>query len=159
MTDIEQRLIDLERRVAMLEVGSKSQSSSATAPLPRAKGLIATEVRNKRYDPENSALGKYEDHIWFDCYYTLSSESKATRAVKGVLEFGDLFGEIRFRLNTTLNIPLEPGRVIAQEGIGFNYNQFMEEHQWMLGTELKDMTVNFKVMNVIFLDGTSEAFA
>tara|TARA_R110000796_G_scaffold226185_1_gene342682 strand:+ start:1772 stop:1879 length:108 start_codon:yes stop_codon:yes gene_type:complete len=35
----------------------------------------------------------------------------------------------------------------------------MEEHQWMLGTDLKDMKVSFKVLNVIFSDGTSEALS
>ncbi|MGV2930743.1 hypothetical protein ACE3G8_06590 [Vreelandella venusta] len=159
MTDVEKRIAELERRVEILEATRSSESSGTSAPPPTAKALIAVEVKNKRYDPENSALGKYEDHIWFDCYYTLSADSKPTRAVKGVLEFGDLFGEVKFRLNTTLNMPLNPSNTTAQEGIGFNYNQFMEEHQWMLGTALNDMTVNFRVLNAIYEDGSSESFA
>lgn len=159
MTDIEHRLEDLERRISRLESGDSTQNKSAVTPTSSTEELISVEVKNKRYDPENSALGKFEDHIWFDCHYTLSVTSKPTRAVKGLLEFSDLFGEVNFRINITLNDPLEPGKRIIQEGIGFNYNQFIEEHQWILGTDLKDMKVSFKVLHAIFSDGTSEAFA
>ncbi len=159
MTDTEQRLAELERRVAILEAMNQPAGGKAIAPKAPTTGLITVDVRNKQYAPENTALGKYEEHIWFDCYYTLSLDSKPTRAVKGRLEFCDLFGEVKFALNTTLNAPLYPGKVTSHEGIGFTYNQFMNEHQWMLVTELKDMTINFKVLNVIFSDGSSEAFA
>ncbi|KPC30075.1 Unknown protein sequence [Pseudomonas syringae pv. cilantro] len=46
-----------------------------------------------------------------------------------------------------------------QRGIGFSYNQFIGEHQWMLITETKDMTYAFKVSNVIYADETTEVFS
>lgn len=85
--------------------------------------------------------------------------NKPTRAVKGLLEFTDLFGEVKFRIGLTLNERLEPGRPFTQRGIGFEYNQFMAEHQWMRGTDKADMKVLFRVTNILYADGTAETFA
>lgn len=160
MSSVEERLAQLELRVAQLEghrqvPDSPSPEPNASAPLGR---LVSVTITNKRYDPANSDLGTYEDHIWFDCAYTLAAESVPTRAVKGTLEFADLFGEIRFRLNTTLNEPLMPKVPLRQPGIGFTYNQFIAEHQWMLVTKLDDMKCSFRVFEALYSDGTSRAF-
>lgn len=164
MKSIEERLVDIEQRLALLEAGSKVVAPAATeqSEVPRvgmtAGQLIRLVVSNKRYAPSNPSLGTYEDHIWFDCSYTLSTDSKPTRAVKGLLEFADLFGDVQFRLNATLNEPLSPGRTLDQPGIGFAYNQFMGEHQWMMVTALTDMKVSFRPMSILFSDGKSESF-
>jgi hypothetical protein len=157
MSDVEQRLADLERRMSALE-GLGRQGISQPGTVAASHKLLAVEIRNKRADPQDTSHGKYEDHILFDCYYTLSSASKRTRAVKGVLEFADLFGEVIFRLNATLNFALEPGKTVAQEGVGFTFNEFLPEHQWMLATDIKDMVVNIRVLSAIYADGTSENF-
>ena len=162
MKSIEERLTEIEQRLAALE--SKSDglgprpADRPTAPpaADPASPLIALRVANKRYAPSNPSAGSYEDHIWFDCTYTLSVSSRPTRAVKGLLEFADLFGDVQFRLNVTLTDPLLPGRASDHAGIGFTYNQFMAEHQWMMVTKLTDMKVSFRPMNVIYADGTSE---
>lgn len=133
-------------------------SHGLNAPVP-SDSLVSVRVVNKRFDPSNSDLGTYEDHIWFDCTYTLAAESVPTRAVKGTLEFADLFGEVRFRLNTTLNEPLMPTMPLNQPGIGFTYNQFIAEHQWMLVTKLDDMKCNFRVFEALFSDGTSRTYS
>jgi hypothetical protein len=163
MSNLEARLADIERRLAALEARDRVEprpvgSQSPEQP-PRKEPLVKLSVSNKRFDPANPALDSYEDHIWFDCIYILSKKSKPTRAIKGVLEFADLFGEVQLRLNTTLNQPLSPGKTVTQPGTGFAYNQFMSEHQWMLATSLADMKCSFKVLNVIYSDGTSESFA
>lgn len=160
MTDLEKRLTELERRVALLET---QHASAAPADLPQElppppalPGPLKVAVSNKRFDPANPGLGTYDDHIWFDCVYTLAPHVKATRAIKGTLEFADLFGEVRFRLQSTLNTSLSPGASTREDGIGFSYNQFMTEHQWMLATALKDMRCTFNVQSLLYVDGTSE---
>lgn len=165
MKSIEERLTDIERRLAALE-GQADEINLSAAETPSAppaaepdSPLIALRVSNKRYAPSNPSAGSYEDHIWFDCTYTLRASSRPTRAVKGLLEFADLFGDVQFRLNVTLNDPLLPDLARDQPGIGFSYNQFMTEHQWMMVTNLTDMKVSFRPMNVIYADGTSESFS
>ena len=162
MSSLEERMADLEKRVALLEARDTVSGAPAAPHVPELTApktpFVSVTISNKRYDPVNPGLGSYEDHIWFDCVYALSKDAKPTRAVKGALEFADLFGEVRFRLQTTLNEPLTPGKSISQPGIGFTYNQFLGEHQWMLGTDLKDIKVTFRVMSALYNDGTTESF-
>ena len=162
MKNIEDRITEIERRLTRLEVRENIESSLGLE-LPQAssaqtEALIQITISNKRYDPSNPSAGTFEDHIWFDCIYVLASDAKATRAIKGVIEFADLFGDVKFRLNTTLNEPLTPGQSLPQPGVGFTYNQFMAEHQWMLATTLKDMKSSFKALNILYADGASESF-
>jgi hypothetical protein len=160
MSNLEERVAELERRMALLETRNAESAASVEANSPECPtpvtSLISITVSNKRHDPANPDLDSFEDHIWFDCAYTLSRDAKPTRAVKGVLEFADLFGEVRFRIQTTLNDPLTPGEPLVRSGIGFSYNQFLDEHQWMLVTDLKDMRCSFVVSNVLYGDGTSQ---
>jgi hypothetical protein len=158
MDKLEERIAEVERRLSLLEASyglqvSGSASSALPPELPK-KPLVALSVSNKRYDH-----GDYEDHIWFDCTYTLSTASKPTRAVKGAIQFSDLFGDVKFRLLVTVNDALSPGRPLVNPGIGFTFNQFMGEHQWVRATNLDDMKCSFAVSNVLYSDGTSEVFA
>ena len=161
MSSMEERMAQLERRVALLE----GQQAIPDLPLNNIRPFelpelqpISVHVLNKRYSPSNPNLGTYEDYIWFDCVYTLSAESTPTRAIKGTFEFADLFGEVRFRLQTTLNEPLMAALPLKQEGIGFTYNQFIAEHQWMLVTRLEDIKYSFKISEALYADGTSRSF-
>lgn len=93
-----------------------------------------------------------------DFTLTLTDESRPTRAVKGRLVFTDLFGDTGFEIGYTVNEPLRPGVPFVAKGIGFDFNQFMSDHNWMVGTEVKDMKVYFEVQSVIFQDGSTESY-
>lgn len=163
MEDIKQKLAELERRLELLERERASVREAtgrkSTSAENRTSSLIRAEVSEKRFAPANSNLGEFEDHIWFTVTYSPDALEKPTRAVKGVLNFTDLFGESKFRINITVNEKLEPGRVLVQEGIGFTYNQFLPEHQWLLGSNEEDVLTEFIVTHVLYVDGTSEKFA
>lgn len=158
MSDIEQRLAELERRVSALE-GRPMAAGQAPTPAPGAKQrLVSVIVSNKRYDPADYTDGNVHNHIWFDCLYTLAADAKPTRAVKGALVFCDLFGEEFFRLSVTITTPLQPGIALANPGIGFQYNEFIASHTWMLSHDLPDMTIRFDANSAIYADGTTEKF-
>lgn len=143
------RIHSLEARVAALE----AQVTTAHVPggEPRnqdaARPLISVRVMNKRYDHA------VQPHIWFDCIFTAVGLSRPARAVKGQLEFCDLFGAPIFTTAFTLNDRLEPGESLTKPSIGFVYNQFMTEHQWVLGTDLDNMTFRFRVDQILYEDG------
>lgn len=167
MDKLEQRVVDLEARLALVEHALALSKQSSDAALPhssdevaadRVYSMIKVDISNKRYDVANPSLGSYEDHIWFDCLYTATGLSKATRAVKGALEFADHFGDVKFRVNITVNDTINLGYPLSQKGIGFTYNQFMLDHQWMLATKVQDMKCTFRLTNVLYMDGTSESF-
>ena len=86
--------------------------------------------------------------------FTPSRLSRPTRAVKGAIGFCDLFGAPVFILAYTLNERLTPGKPVSLFGIGFVYNQFIAEHQWMLGTKLEDMTVRFRIDQILYANGS-----
>lgn len=76
--------------------------------------------------------------------------------MKGLLTFSDLFGELKFALNVTINDGMTPGRPHRTPGTGFSYNQFIDEHQWMVTTELSDMICALENVHVIYADGSTE---
>lgn len=160
----EDRISDLERRVAALEALLARPSSHANAPVAtpsptsEAPEFISLVVSNKRYAPADHEESVYQDNIWFDLELTLSVDVKATRAIKGALVFADLFGDAQFRIGFTVDEPMVPGGILRKNGIGFAYNQFMSEHQWMLTTQLENMMVSFQPSQAIFQDGTARSF-
>ena len=161
MEDLRERFDELEKRVARLEALAfpMKQPNIDDQQIDRnPNNLIKMSLTNKRYQPKNPDRNLYEDNIWFDCLYMPEKLSKATRAIKGVLVVMDLFGEVKFRLRITINDRLEPNKPFNQQNIGFEYNQFKEDHQWMLATKETDMKVNFLITNILYEDGTSEAF-
>lgn len=117
----------------------------------RATSLILIEVMNKRYDSSD-----FQNFVWFDTTYNPVGIIKPARAVKGTIEFADLFGEVKFRLNSTINQTLTPGSDYTEKGVGFSYNEFMDSHIWMRNTAIQDMKITFRVHSIIYVDGTSE---
>jgi hypothetical protein len=160
--DLKQKIAELEKRLEIVESALFSSGKNVAPPeIPmtnRPSSLIKINISKKKYSPVNLDMGQFEEHIWFNITYLAGTLDKPTRAIKGALCFSDVFGETKFRLNVTLNERLDPNRPLLQEGIGFTYNQFIPEHQWMLATQEQDMKFSFIVTNVIYADGSSEEF-
>jgi hypothetical protein len=136
-------------------VGSGSEApaaSSTPVDKERATALIQVEIRNKRYQQ-----AEYEGYIWWDAVYEPVGLTKPTRAIKGVLEFADLFGEVHFLLKVVINDPMQPGKALATPGIGFKFNQFMGDHKWMHATDISNMKVRFRTQSIIYADGRAES--
>lgn len=117
----------------------------------RARSIILPTLSNKRH----SKL-QYQDYILWDVSYEAVGLTRPARAIKGVLEFADLFGDVKFEIQVTLNDPLRPGGTTSQKGVGFEFNQFRDTHGWMLTTDLRDMRVFFRVQSILYEDGSTE---
>lgn len=165
----ERRLAEIERVLKIAPASGAEPEASVGAEVfpsdeppsapakPDSASLIEVKVTNKRFDPRNMDARQYSDYIWYDATY-VSKLKKRTRSVKGTMEFCDLFGDPKFQIGTTIDEPMEPGKVLVTTGVGFEYNQFMGPHQWMMGTDLKDMTFKFRVTAVLYADGTREDY-
>jgi len=114
-----------------------------------ANEVISVHLSKKRFEDRD-----YEDRIAFDVEFKAIGLDKPARAIKGVFNLHDLFGEIKLRLGCTLNKPIEPGGKIHYTGWGFDYNRFVDSHAWVLSTDLKDMKASFTVNSIIYQDGT-----
>lgn len=152
----EERLDQIERRLERIEtmlLGANKEPSSTSSASGSQSEIIKIAVTNKRFDD-----GVYEDSIWWDAQYTATGLTKAARAVKGTLIFADLFKEPRFRVGVTVDDPIQPNGTVVTNGIGIDYNQFIDSHKWLRSTSLSDMTIWFEVESVLYQDGTSETF-
>lgn len=129
------------------ETGKPSGGTKQNALSP-AEEIFVAKVLNKGIIDQ-----KYNKFLWFDFELTPATLKKPTRSVKGVLVFCDLFGEIKYQISGTFNNKIEPGIPFIKKGVGVDYNQFMDEHNWLMNTDLKDMTFRFRVVSIIYEDG------
>jgi len=162
---LEQRISDLEKEKNpfVSENIFKINSHEKEVKSNTKKGNLSSEiiqpiVTNKRFQSSDVSIGIYESAIWWDIKYKAVKLKKPTRAIKGILKFYDLFGELKFPINVTINEELFPNKEIFQQGIGFNYNQFMDTHKWMKNESLKNMKITLDVRTIIYKDGTIENF-
>ena len=123
--NLKARVKTLEARVAKLE---SHHRVPAAAPLtetqPReGKFLVLVTITNKRFaEADPIGRGTFQDNIWWDSRYDLSQLKKPARAIKGVLEFRDLFGEAKFKINVTITEEVSAESEHISKGIGFTYN-------------------------------------
>jgi hypothetical protein len=154
--ELVERVASLETRLAALEGRPTAVVTAAHSPQKTldATELIQVQVLNKRFDKQ-----QYQEYIWFDCVFTAVGISRPTRAAKGNLEFCDLFAAPQFVIGYTLNEEIEPQQAVSVQGIGFQHNEFLADHQWMLTTPLDNMKVRFRVQQVLYADGSTEDVA
>lgn len=140
--------------------GSSAPMSSPTVEEP-AKGVAGNEDKLQEQIIVPSLLRKnfaeqdYQKYIWLDVVFDAKGLDKPARAIKGSIVFMDLFGEKKFGLRWTMDKPISPGENYTEKGSGFKYNQFDQEHQWVLVTDVKDMKLKFIVTNILYQDGTT----
>lgn len=138
-----------------IESAQPSTIPSTDIPIPNdvSSEVVVVKLLNKRF-----AEQEYEEFIWFDIQFTAEGLDKPARAIKGVLNLQDLFGEPKMRINWTIDQPTKPGQTLVEEGTGFEYNQFMDEHKWVRATDLSNMTASFTVRSILYQDGSRRDF-
>ena len=155
----------MRRAGALSSVVGTGPHGSQTGESPAPSAVIASAVgslENPTPSLEVKLLRKrlskqsYQDYVFFDLEWRATGLSKATRAIKGVLQLQDLFGETRMKLKWTVDKPLAPGEVFVEKGAGFEYNMFMSGPQWVNSTDLSNMKARFVVTNILYQDGTTE---
>jgi hypothetical protein len=157
--ELEQWRATADARIQALEGLLKAKGQpAAAAPSNAAARVLSVTILNKRFDPSNPGSRKYEDNIWWDAEYTATGLAKPARSIKGVLKFCDLFGDPRFQVRVTLDDPIAPKAKVSVQGVGIQYNQFLDTHKWLRSTELSNMTFTFEAETVLYEDGTSERF-
>ena len=133
------------------QIGTTQTKSASRSVLQNE--IVSVRLLNKRVVKE-----KYGEGIYFDFEYTGDKIKQATRAIKGSLNFNDLFGETKMSLGATIDRSLSQGQSIAESGKGFEYNQFRSEHHWIRDTDLSNMAATFTVKSILYEDGTKEDF-
>jgi len=148
-------------RLGDLTNAKNSVSPPATSPeIARAesakekiKSSPANEVVKVRLLSKRLA-GDVQKLIVFDLEFTADGLDKPARAIKGVVNLNDLFGAKKMGIGWTIDRELTPGSTINESGQGFSYNRFMEPHQWVNNTDLRNMAATFTVQSILYQDGT-----
>lgn len=157
--DLDTRVAALEGRVAKLE----ALQAPAAAPMAETKAgatefNVPVTIANKRFRGAGAESGSAHDSIWWDSRFDLSKLDKDARAIKGVLEFSDLFGESQVRVGFTINDPVKAASVHRSKGDGVSYDPARSGHSWLRTTDVKDIQVVFRVKQVIYADGKRAEF-
>ena len=134
------------------------QSSTTSATESKVPDEVSSEIVSVRLLRKRFAEQEYQEFIWFDIEFTAGGLDKPARAIKGVLNFQDLFGEPRMKMNWTIDAPVEPGQTVTEKGTGFKYNQFIDSHQWVRATDPQNMTASFAVTSILYQDGSRRDF-
>ena len=141
------------------EKGAELQSVDA-GKVPKAGNVTTdpTTVVEVKLLSKRFAEHDYQEYLWFDIEFSATGLSKPARAIKGVLNFQDLFGDPQLRISWTIEEPLKPGGSVMEKGTGFEYNQFVDSHQWVKNTALSNMTASFTVKSILYQDGSRQDF-
>jgi hypothetical protein len=145
---------------ALTAVGAKSPEADAPDDRKPASaiGSLRDSILTVGLLSKRLTKNGYEDFVLTNLEFAATGLDKPARAIKGVLYFNDLFDEPRFKLNWTIDDPVEPNQVIQTSGEGFEYNQFMDDHQWVANTAAKDMRLSYRVSSILYADGTRRDF-
>jgi hypothetical protein len=128
-----------------------SEKVTVTRERPSEVPVVKVRLLKKQFTKQN-----YQDYIFFDIEFSAPGLIRPARAIKGALHLCDLFGESKMVIEWVLDNPPIPGGTIVEKGKGFQYNQFMQPHQWVHSTGLEDMSSTFDVRSIIYQDGSRE---
>lgn len=135
------------------EKSSVSKEASAKSK-PLSDTILSVDLLNKRYQEEKYGRGG----VYFDLKFTAVGLDKPVRAIKGTLHITDLFDESIVGIKWNLNEPMSPGATHSENGVGFDYNRFMNNHQRVRDTESADLRARFRVESILYEDGTRRDF-
>jgi hypothetical protein len=136
-----------------LITGSIKEQAAGDKAIGKPKKLsdeiISVKVIKKEYKEES-----YKKSIIFNLQFTAIGLDKPARAIKGILNFQDLFGDIKYRVTYSIDEPIEVGETVPAFGGGIDYNQFKSEHNWLKNISTDNLTTSFTVTNILYQDGS-----
>ncbi|WP_169704420.1 hypothetical protein [Candidatus Kuenenia stuttgartiensis] len=160
--------------VCKLGLSFPTYKTETSLPMPSNKEVTASPpavdnkpLKNKKLEDDIISVNlvrkeftkqDYQKFIFFNLQYSASGLDKPARAIKGLLNLNDLFGETKFVLRWTIDKPIKPGETIEEKGTGFEFNQFIDSHQWVRATQVSDMKTTFTVNSILYQDGTRRDF-
>ena len=117
---------------------------------------VEIKVTNKYNLPVNYDANRYSPRVEFD-FDVSNKTAKSIKGIQGVLTIKDLFGEKIISLNCNFT-----GQTISAnskatfKGIGFDINQFMDDHVEVYNEDFEDLIFEYEVTKIVYSDGTQE---
>ena len=129
------------------------------APSPRdqereaLQAAVGVRLVDKTYVPSDWQARRYEDFVALEFEYANKAD-KDIRAFTGTVVFKDIFERPFLRLNLTFDQRIAAGHSVRDKDRSLKTNQFSDEQQKLINTELENLRVGFEVESVLFADGT-----
>ena len=104
----------------------------------------------------NNWANDYRD--WIAVVFEVNNNlSRDIRAIRGTVDFYDIFDERWWSLEVTINDPIPAGSTIEWNG-RVNYNAFINQHRLARDARAEDTYIELRDAQVIFVDGERMSF-
>jgi len=139
----EQEKIELEQR--KLAEKAKRKEELKSRKLSESILVSCFEKSFIKYD--------YQEYITYK-FVIKNKSDKEVRAVKGTVEFANLFGDKIKSLNFVYDQAIQPKNQATWSGTS-DYNQFVDSDKTLKAKALKDLKIVWKPEKIIFSDGST----
>lgn len=153
-TDFSDLQFEYEVTDIVYDDGSSMKEQSSTELIESQK--VTVNVTDKQNLDINYNAGRYSPRVEF-IFEVYNNTSKDIKGVQGILTIKDLFGVDIMSLGldfTGQTIPANTNVVFGD--LGFDINQFMDDHVKIYSTNLEDLQFEYKVTSIVYTDGTTE---
>ncbi len=117
---------------------------------------VEIKVTNKYNLPVNYDANRYSPRVEFN-FDVSNKTAKSIKGIQGVLTIKDLFGEKIISLNCDFTgQTISANSKVTFEGIGFDVNQFMDNHVEVYSENFEDLIFEYEVTKIVYSDGTQE---
>ncbi len=153
-TDFSDLQFEYEVTNIVYDDGSSMKGQSSTDSIESHKVTVA--VNDKQNLDVNYNAGRYSPRVEF-IFEVYNNTSKDIKGVQGTFTIKDLFGVDIMSLGldfTGQAIPANSSAVF--DDLGFDINQFMDDHVKVYSTNLEDLQFEYEVTSIVYTDGTKE---
>lgn len=153
-TDFSDLKFEYEVTNIVYDDGSSMKEQSSTETIESQK--VTVTVNDIQQLDINYNAGRYSPRVEF-VFEVYNNTSKDIKGVQGVLTIKDLFGVDIMSLGldfTGQTIPANSSVVFDE--LGFDINQFVNEHVKVYSTDLEDLQFEYEVTSIVYTDGTTE---
>lgn len=144
-----------ERDKAMADYSNiKSQLDKMKKESEVQQGDVTVSVIDKINIPKDIRNSRYSDRV--ECHFSVTNNmDKEIKGIQGILFIQDLFGVSIMALNCDFvgNI-IKPNETVVYKGLGFDVNQFMDDHVKVYTTDYSDLKFAYTVKQIVFTNGT-----
>ncbi len=117
---------------------------------------VKIEVLDKYNLPVNYDANRYSPRVEFN-FKVSNLTAKPIKGIQGVLTIKDLFGVKIMALNCDFTgKTINANQFVSFNGIGFDINQFMDNHVKIYNEEFEDLIFEYTVNTIVYTDGTQE---
>lgn len=153
-TDFSDLQFEYEVTNIVYDDGSSMKEQSSTESIESQKVIVT--VNDKQNLDINYNAGRYSPRVEF-VFEVYNNTSADIKGVQGIFTIKDLFGVDIMSLGldfTGQTIPANSSTVF--DDLGFDINQFMDDHVKVYSTNLEDLQFEYEVTSIVYTDGTTE---